>query len=92
MILSQESGVVSIGDMARRFKLGSELMQATITARLGSAINGRLESGILYTPMYLARIKSQVRVINQASLSHKSITTKLQSLASKKVLQSACRE
>ena len=59
-IVPQDSGVVSLGDMARRFKLGSELMQATITARVGRAINGRLESGILYTPMYIARIKSQV--------------------------------
>ena len=60
VILLQDTGVVLMGDMARRFKLGSELMQATITARLGGAINGRLESGILYTPMYIERVKSQV--------------------------------
>ena len=46
--------------MARRFKLGSEVMQSVITARLNSAIRGRLESGILFTAMYISRIKSQV--------------------------------
>lgn len=55
----QESGVVVMGDMARRFKLGSELMHATVTARLGTTIHGRLDSGILYTAAYIARIKAQ---------------------------------
>jgi hypothetical protein len=51
--------VVVMGDMARRFKLGSELMHATVTARLGTSIHGRLDSGILYTAAYIARIKAQ---------------------------------
>lgn len=60
MLVIQDSGVVEVGDMARRFKLGSELMQGTISSRLGSSIQGRLESGILYTALYIAKIKSQV--------------------------------
>ncbi len=56
-----------MGDMARRFKLGSELMQATITAQLGRAIHGSLEAGILHTSVYLARVKSQVFASDRSS-------------------------
>lgn len=56
----QDSGIVAIGDMARRFRLGSELMQSIIVARLESVIGGRMESGILFTSMYITRVKSQV--------------------------------
>lgn len=52
--------MVVMGNMARRFKLGSELMLTTVSSRLGTTIHGRLDSGILYTAAYIARIKAQV--------------------------------
>lgn len=70
--------MVALGDMARRFKLSSELMQTTISARLGKAIPGHLEAGVLYTAVYLARIKAQV---NSFSKSLTSIFRKSKSQA-----------
>lgn len=56
----QESGVVSIGDLARQFALGGDLVLSVISARMGSLIQGRLEAGLIFTPAYIARIKAQV--------------------------------
>lgn len=53
----QESGKVAMGDLARRFNLSSDLLLPVVTTRLGSAIRGRLEGGLLFTPAYIARIK-----------------------------------
>lgn len=58
--VKQDSGIVGVGDLARQFKLGAELMHSTIATRLGTAIDGRLESGILYTALHISKIKSQV--------------------------------
>ena len=52
--------MAAIGDLARRFKLGAELMHETIAARAGSLMGCHLESGILYTAMHIAKVKSQV--------------------------------
>ena len=56
----QESGMLTLVDLARRFKLGSEMMQEVIHSHLGKEINGQFESGILTTDAYHARIKAQV--------------------------------
>ncbi|KAK9845381.1 hypothetical protein WJX81_005067 [Elliptochloris bilobata] len=59
--LLQEAGVVAMGELARRYALGAELMQAAVGPRVGHAIRGRLEGGLLYTAAYLSRIKAQLR-------------------------------
>ena len=53
--LSQESGMVHMGDLALQYNLGSELLSAAITSRMGSIIRGRIDGGLLYTPTYIRR-------------------------------------
>ena len=57
----QSSGVVAVGDIARRTGLGVEMLNTVLQDRIGKAIQGTLDGGILYTDGYLARIKAQVR-------------------------------
>jgi hypothetical protein len=63
----QESGVVAIGNLAKQFALGGELLLSVVTARMGSGIQGRLEGGLIFTPAYVARIKAQVYCQHHAS-------------------------
>lgn len=56
----QESGVVSISNLARQFALAGDLLLSVITPRMGTLVQGRLESGLIFTPAYIARIKAQV--------------------------------
>ena len=53
----QAAGKVAMGDRARRFRLGSDLLLPVVTARLGTLIRGRLEGGLLFTPAYIARVR-----------------------------------
>ena len=57
----QEAGVASLGDLARRFALSAELVSSVVGSRVGTAIRGRLEGGLIYTPAHLARVRAQVR-------------------------------
>ena len=66
--------MVAMSDMAHRFKLGSELLLSAITARLGTIVHGRLESGILYTAAYIARIKAQVGFLMPSTLCGMAVT------------------
>ena len=59
----QEAGVVSIGTLAQRFALASELLLTVVTAHMGKSIQGRLEGGLIYTPAYVARVKAQVHIL-----------------------------
>lgn len=52
---------MAMSEIAKRFKLSADLVQSTVSAHLGTAINGRIDSGILYTDQYIARLKSQVQ-------------------------------
>eukprot|EP00887_Chlorella_sp_A99_P000841 scaffold5.g841.t1 len=58
--LLQEAGVVSLGDLARRFALSTELVMSALGVRVGGVISGRLEGGLIYTPAHLARVRAQV--------------------------------
>lgn len=66
--LLQEVGMVSLGDLARQFSLGTDLVTSTISARMGTVIHGKLDAGTLYTTAYLDRIKGQVRGALRAAL------------------------
>lgn len=55
------SGQMSVGELARRFSVGAELITNVLSARLGTSIHGKLEGGQLYTPAFVARIRSTVR-------------------------------
>ena len=54
-----------MGDLARRFGLGAEMISGVLSERVGSeegaAIRGRMEAGVIYTQAYLTRIKAQLR-------------------------------
>jgi hypothetical protein len=51
----QESGVVTMADLALQYNLGAELLGAAIGRRVGGAIRGKLEGGLIYTPAYIRR-------------------------------------
>ena len=68
---TQEAGVVSISNLARQFALAGDLVQSIIAARIGTLVQGRLESGLIFTPAYIARIKAQVPIpIHHVQTSH----------------------
>ena len=50
-----------MGELARLYALGAELLQAAVAPRVGPVIRGRLEGGLLFTAAYISRIKAQVR-------------------------------
>lgn len=70
----QENGVVALGDLARRFGLGLEVVQQELGHRLGLVVFGRLEGSVLYTESHLARIKAQLRGALRGALSPVSMT------------------
>jgi hypothetical protein len=57
----QESGVLSLADLAVTYSLQTELLRSTISSRMSSIIQGQLEGGLLYTPAYVRNIKAQLR-------------------------------
>uniref|UniRef100_A0A383VLC1 E3 UFM1-protein ligase 1 homolog n=1 Tax=Tetradesmus obliquus TaxID=3088 RepID=A0A383VLC1_TETOB len=59
--LLQESGVLSMADLAVTYSLNTELLRSTVSSRMGSTISGKLDAGLLYTPAYVRNIKAQLR-------------------------------
>lgn len=57
----QEAGQISVGELARQFNVGAELLTGVLGSRLGTLIQGKLEGGQLYTPTFVARIRAMVR-------------------------------
>jgi len=57
----QESGVLRLSDLATTYALSSERLLGTIKDRIGTAIHGRLEGSLLYTPAYVRNLKAQLR-------------------------------
>ncbi|KAL3684082.1 hypothetical protein R1sor_002104 [Riccia sorocarpa] len=57
----QESGQVAVGELAKRFNVGSELITRVLESRIGILIQGKLEGGQLYTPAHVSRIRAVVR-------------------------------
>ncbi|KAL2611982.1 hypothetical protein R1flu_021553 [Riccia fluitans] len=57
----QESGQVVVGELAKRFNVGSELLTRVLESRIGKLIQGKLEAGQLYTPAHVSRIRAVVR-------------------------------
>lgn len=55
------AGQMSLGELARRFAVGAELITNVLSARLGTSVHGKLEGGQLYTPAFVARIRATVR-------------------------------
>lgn len=52
----------AVGDLARRFGLGAEMISSVLCQRLASGlVRGKMEAGVIYTAAYLARIKAQLR-------------------------------
>lgn len=52
----------AVGDLARRFGLGAEMIGGLLSERVASGlIGGRMEAGVIYTQAYLTRIKAQLR-------------------------------
>ena len=64
----RESGVVAVGDLARRHGLSADLMSRALEERVGRVVEGRMEGGLLYTPGYVARLTAQLRGAMRAAL------------------------
>ena len=64
----RESGVVAVGDLARRHGLSADLMSKALEERMGRVVEGRMEGGLLYTPGYVARLTAQLRGAMRAAL------------------------
>lgn len=59
---TRSHSAAAVGDLARRFGLGAEMIGGALSERLASGgIRGRMEAGVIYTQAYLARIKAQLR-------------------------------
>ncbi|KAK9817206.1 hypothetical protein WJX72_011062 [[Myrmecia] bisecta] len=76
----QEAGVIPLGDLARRFNLGADLLMSAIAPRMGTVIHGRLEGQLLYTSAYIARIKAKVRGALRAASAPVTIPNMLREL------------
>ena len=59
--LLEDAGSLGIGELARRFNLGADALQAALVPRLGTLVKGRLEGGVLHTPAHAARAKAALR-------------------------------
>jgi E3 UFM1-protein ligase 1 len=57
MTCVQEAGALHVGDIAQRTRLGVDLLVPVLQQRLGTAIPGKLEGGLLYTDAHIARIR-----------------------------------
>ena len=64
----RESGVVAVGNLARRHGLSADLMSKALEERVGRVVEGRMEGGLLYTPGYVARLTAQLRGAMRAAL------------------------
>jgi len=64
--LLQESGQVSLSELAKRFTFTAEFLTEAIEKRLNKLIYGRFEAGILYTKAFVARRTAQVRGVFSA--------------------------
>ena len=51
---------MAIGELARRYKLSTELVNGLVEKRLGVLIHGRLHSGLIFTRAFVSRMKGQV--------------------------------
>ncbi|EFJ17682.1 hypothetical protein SELMODRAFT_113645 [Selaginella moellendorffii] len=72
----QEASQVSLGELARRYGVGAELLTGMLSSRIGTIIHAKLEGGQLYTPAYVARVKATVR----GALRAITVPTSLQSV------------
>ncbi|KAJ8751528.1 hypothetical protein K2173_016760 [Erythroxylum novogranatense] len=57
----QECNQIAVAELAAQLNVGSELITSMLDSRLGTLVKGRLESGQLYTPAYVARVSAMVR-------------------------------
>ena len=78
--LLQQSGCMSVTDLAKRYNLSLEMIQQEAKARLGSKIQGKMDTGLIYTDAYINRVKVQLRGALRAASSPvnvKALTKKL---------------
>ena len=64
----QEIGVLSIGDLAGRFKLPVDYLQAIILPQVGQAFPGRVHGQLIFTDAFIARVQAQVSPLRVCSL------------------------
>ncbi|KAI5082067.1 hypothetical protein GOP47_0001810 [Adiantum capillus-veneris] len=57
----QETGQVSLAELAARLSVGSDTLTAMLGPRMGNLIQGKLEGGQLYTQVYVARLRAMIR-------------------------------
>ncbi|QDZ23030.1 E3 UFM1-protein ligase [Chloropicon primus] len=76
----QQRGKVTIGEVAKTYDLSADLVTRTVESKIGSVIDGQIQSGLVYTPVYIARVRAIVRGVlrgSAAPLSLKSACARL---------------
>ena len=63
----QQNGQITIGETAKTYDLSADLITKTVESRVGTVIEGQIQSGLVYTPVYIARVKAIVRGILRGS-------------------------
>ncbi|GMH33262.1 hypothetical protein BSKO_01096 [Bryopsis sp. KO-2023] len=70
----QDSGMLKVGDLASQFSLSSEMILSVLSPRLGKLVLGHLQAGMVYTSMYIDRMKAQLRGALRAVMAPTSLT------------------
>ena len=69
----QQKGHVTIGETAKLYDLSADLVTKTVESKIGTVIQGEIQSGLIYTPSYIARVKSIVRGILRGAVAPLSL-------------------
>lgn len=80
MIQSVNEPCLLSGDLAVQYSLSSEMILSIISPRLDSVIKGHLQGGMIYTSMYIHRLKAQLRGALRGMTSPVLLTTLLKIL------------
>lgn len=59
--LLQESGTVTIGELAQQYDFAVDYMKEVVSARLGSLLQAQERGNVLYTDSFVAAQKAQIR-------------------------------
>ncbi len=57
----QQKGQLTIGEAAKTYDLSADLITKTVESKIASVIEGEIQSGLVYTPVYIARVRAIVR-------------------------------
>eukprot|EP00252_Welwitschia_mirabilis_P012765 TRINITY_DN28243_c0_g1_i1.p1 TRINITY_DN28243_c0_g1~~TRINITY_DN28243_c0_g1_i1.p1 ORF type:complete len:865 (-),score=205.91 TRINITY_DN28243_c0_g1_i1:702-3170(-) len=57
----EHSSQIALAELAAQLHVSSELLSNILESRLGNILQGKMEGGRLYTPLYVSRVKAMIR-------------------------------